>query len=56
MDRYLESEVLNADPVKLVSLLYRGALDAIAAARAALHAGKVTGAFEANYQSVGNCR
>ena len=36
LDRYLEAEVLNADPVKLVRLLYRGALEAIAAARRAL--------------------
>ena len=32
-DRYLEAEVLSADPVKLVWLLYRGAMDAVRAAR-----------------------
>jgi flagellar secretion chaperone FliS len=32
-DRYLEAEVLSADPVKLVWLLYRGARDAVRAAR-----------------------
>lgn len=32
-DRYLEAEVLNADPLKLVQMLYRGAIDAVAAAR-----------------------
>ena len=31
--KYLESEVLSADPVKLIDMLYRGALDAVAAAR-----------------------
>jgi flagellar protein FliS len=41
VNRYLESEVMNADPVKLVTLLYRGALDAVGAARAALAAGNV---------------
>ncbi len=32
-NRYLEEEVLNADPLKLVQMLYRGAVDAVAAAR-----------------------
>ncbi len=32
-NQYLEAEILSADPVKLVSLAYRGALDAVAAAR-----------------------
>ncbi len=41
LDRYFESEVLNADPVRLVTLLYRGAGEAIAAARAALAAGNI---------------
>jgi flagellar protein FliS len=41
LNRYLEAEVLAADPVKLVALLYRGALDAISAARAALAAGNI---------------
>jgi flagellar protein FliS len=36
LDRYLETEVLSADPIKLVRILYRGALEAIAAARRAL--------------------
>jgi flagellar protein FliS len=30
---YLENEILTAEPLKLVVLLYQGALDAIAAAR-----------------------
>ncbi len=33
---YLENEILTADPLKLVELLYRGALDAIDCAREAL--------------------
>ena len=32
-DRYLEAEILSADPVKLVEMLYRAALEAVAAAR-----------------------
>ncbi len=34
--QYLEAEVLSADPVQLISLLYRGALEAVTAARAHL--------------------
>lgn len=41
LDRYFEAEVLNADPLRLVSLLYRGAGEAIAAARAALASGNI---------------
>jgi flagellar protein FliS len=36
---YLENEVLTAEPLKLVVLLYQGALDSIAAARWAREAG-----------------
>jgi flagellar secretion chaperone FliS len=38
---YLEIEVRSADPVKLVRMLYRGAIDAIAAARVHLREGAV---------------
>jgi flagellar protein FliS len=31
--KYLETEVFSADPVKLVCMLYRGAIDATSAAR-----------------------
>ena len=37
-DAYRENEVLMADPLHLVRLLYEGALDAIAEARRWLHA------------------
>lgn len=40
-DKYLESEVLTADPLKLVTMLYRAAIDAVGAARAHLAAGEV---------------
>jgi flagellar protein FliS len=40
-DRYLETEVFSADPVKLVCMLYRGAIDATAAARRHLKAGEI---------------
>lgn len=38
---YLENEILMADPLKLVVLLYRGALDAISSAREHLAAGNI---------------
>jgi len=40
-DTYLEAEVLGADPMKLVNLLYRGATEAVAAARKHLAAGEI---------------
>jgi flagellar protein FliS len=40
-DRYLEAEVFSADPVKLVCMLYRGAIEATAAARRHLKAGEI---------------
>jgi flagellar protein FliS len=40
-DRYLETEVLNADPLQLVNMLYRGALEAVVAARFHLAAGSI---------------
>jgi flagellar protein FliS len=42
-ENYLESEVLAASPVGLIRLLYRGALDAVRAARACLHARDIAG-------------
>ena len=39
--RYLENQVLAADPLGLVRLLYAGAVDAIRQAREHLHAGNV---------------
>jgi flagellar secretion chaperone FliS len=41
LNQYLEAEVMNADPVKLVTLLFRGALTAVASARAAFASGNV---------------
>lgn len=40
-DAYLESQVLTADPIELVRLLYRGALDATRAAAGHLAAGRI---------------
>ena len=40
-DRYLETEVFSADPLKLVCMLYRGAIEAVAAARRHLQAGDI---------------
>lgn len=39
--KYLETEVFSADPVKLVCMLYRGALDTTAAARRHLKAREI---------------
>src|SRR5947209_3239442 len=38
---YLEDQILTANPVKLVELLYRGALDSIAEARRHLRSGDI---------------
>ncbi len=38
---YLENEILTADPMKLVVLLYRGALDSIGSARRHLASGDI---------------
>jgi flagellar protein FliS len=40
-DTYLEAEVLGADPIKLVHMLYRGAVEAVGAARRHLAAGEI---------------
>jgi flagellar protein FliS len=40
-DRYLETEVFSADPVKLVCMLYRGAIEGTGAARRHLKAGDI---------------
>ncbi len=42
-DHYMEAEILSADPMKLVCLLYHGALSAIETARQALAAGDIRG-------------
>lgn len=39
--KYLETEVFSADPVKLVCMLYRGAIEATGAARRHLKAGEI---------------
>jgi flagellar protein FliS len=38
---YLETEVFSADPMKLVCMLYRGAIEATGAARRHLKAGEI---------------
>jgi flagellar protein FliS len=38
---YLKSEIFSADPIKLVTILYRAGIDAIGAAREHLRAGAV---------------
>ena len=40
-DTYLEAEVLGADPIKLVHMLYRGAAEAVSAARRHLAAREI---------------
>lgn len=39
--KYLEGEVFGADPLKLVQMLYRGAMESVAAARRHLAEGEV---------------
>lgn len=41
LDQYFESEVLSADPVKLVTMMYRAAHEAVGAAGVALAAGDI---------------
>lgn len=41
--QYLHNEILSADPIQLVRLLYKGALKSIAEARALLRAGDIRG-------------
>jgi flagellar secretion chaperone FliS len=38
---YLKYEIMSADPVKLVRMLYRGAIDAVSLARAYLRQGAI---------------
>jgi len=40
-DKYLETEVLTADPLKLVNMLYRAAIEAVEAARRHLASGEI---------------
>ncbi|MEQ1884419.1 MAG: flagellar export chaperone FliS [Bryobacteraceae bacterium] len=40
-DRYIENEVLSADPHKLVVILYRAAIEAVARARVNLRNGEI---------------
>ena len=40
-NQYMEAEVMNADPIKLVRLLYRGAIEAVAQARRQLATGAI---------------
>ena len=40
-ERYQEQEILMADPVKLVALLYRGAIEAVGSARRHLASGAI---------------
>lgn len=40
---YLENEILNAEPIQLVQLMYRGALEALGGARRALASGDIAG-------------
>jgi flagellar protein FliS len=40
-EQYLEAEVMGADPVKLVYMLYRGAIDSVGTARRHLAAGNI---------------
>ncbi len=49
---YLTEEVLSADPLELVRLLYGGAIEAVAAARARLSGGDIRGRARAVSKAV----
>ena len=49
---YLDHEVLTANPVRLVELLYRGALDSIASARRHLASGNIRARSKAISQAM----
>ena len=51
-DSYQEAEVLSANPLGLVRLLYRGAIEAIATARRCLAAGDIAGRSQAITKAV----
>ncbi len=51
-DAYLENKVLGSDPLELVVMLYRGALDGIAGARQALAAGDIRRRADAVSRSI----
>ncbi len=40
---YVENDILQADPIRLVRMLYGGAIDAVAKARVHLHEGEIAG-------------
>jgi flagellar protein FliS len=40
-DQYVEAEILGADPVKLVGILYRAAIESVTAARSHLQNGEI---------------
>lgn len=51
-DNYLESEVISADPVQLVAILYRAAIDSLGTARRCLFDGDVKGRSQAITRAV----
>jgi len=44
---YVEDEIVTADPIRLVQLLYQGAIEAVASARLNLASGDIKGRFAA---------
>lgn len=50
--RYLEAEVLGANPLELVNLLYRGAIESVGAARRHLAANAMPGAISARSRQI----
>ena len=51
-DRYLETQVLHADPVQLVNMLYRGAIEAVGAGPAPSRRGGNCRAFGENHEGL----
>ena len=52
-DAYLESGILAADPIELVRILYRTALDSVAEARGHLASGDITARSKAISRAIG---
>src|SRR5262245_4278689 len=47
-ENYIESQILSASPLQLVSILYQGAIDALRAARVHLADGDIRGRTQAS--------
>ena len=49
---YVEDEIVTADPIRLVQLLYQGAIEAVGSARVNLASGDIKGRFAASTKAI----